>query len=315
MLSSFVSLASVLLAAGIILALVLSAATARALLRPPRMTERKAMRLLDRVSPAELGLPFEDMRFEIIDKRTGKPLALNAWWIPNERGLDRCLILLHGYADAKVGAVAWAPLFHALGWSLLAIDLRAHGESGGRFCSVGYWERHDISAVIDELRSRQPALRHIGLFGVSLGAAVAAATAASREALACAILDSCLLSPRSAMIEGTRAFGLPGRLLPRLALFLAERFARADFASVAPLVTLPQVRCPLMLIHSTADVHVSPADAAALDAAAKSRQGPAPVIWRAQGALHLMAMADQPEEYLRQAGTFLDEAIGAAKSA
>ena len=38
---------------------------------------------------------------------------------------DRCVVLLHGYADAKVGAIAWAPMWHELGYHALAIDLRA----------------------------------------------------------------------------------------------------------------------------------------------------------------------------------------------
>src|SRR5436309_1814370 len=105
---------------------------ARTLLRPNRMTDAKALTLLRRLSPGDLGLDFEDVRFEVRDEQTGKPLRLAAWWIPAEELSHRTVLLLHGYADAKVGAIAWAPTLHGLHWNILALDLRAHGESAGR---------------------------------------------------------------------------------------------------------------------------------------------------------------------------------------
>src|SRR5439155_18620469 len=87
-----------------------------------------------------------------------------------------------GRGHAKVGAIAWAPTLHALGWNILAIDLRAHGESGGVHCTAGYWERHDVSQVINQLRAaHERETATLVIFGVSLGAAVAVATTAMRE--------------------------------------------------------------------------------------------------------------------------------------
>ena len=56
-------------------------------------------------------------------------------------------------------------------FNILAIDLRAHGESGGAHSSAGFWERHDVNQVIDQPKSARPAeTRQILLFGISLGA-------------------------------------------------------------------------------------------------------------------------------------------------
>src|SRR5206468_3740937 len=99
-------------------------------------------------------------------------------------------ILLHGFGDAKVGSIAWAPTLHSLNLNLLALDLRAHGESTGRFTTAGVRERHDISQVIDQLHRDHPSeTTQLILFGISLGAAVAAATAVLRDDISAVILE------------------------------------------------------------------------------------------------------------------------------
>src|SRR4051812_46591822 len=88
---------------------------ARALVRPPRMTDGKALYVLKRVTPGDLGMTFEDATFTVRDLRTGKPLKLAGWWMPYPHAQGRCVVLVHGYADGKIGAIAWAPLWHGLG--------------------------------------------------------------------------------------------------------------------------------------------------------------------------------------------------------
>src|SRR3954454_14240551 len=161
---------------------------ARMLLVPERMSDPRAAFVLKRVSPADLGVRYEPAKFTVRADPRGT-LDLAAWWIPCPRspqllgsgakgdpGGDRTVVLIHGYSDAKVGAIAWAPTWHALGYHVLAIDLRAHGESGGPFSTSGYFERHDLNQVLNQLRAQRPdETRHLVLFGVSLGAATALA--------------------------------------------------------------------------------------------------------------------------------------------
>src|SRR5687767_8944459 len=104
------SLLAVLLAVGALLCAAAVAVSARSLLRPPRMTDGKALYLLRRLSPEDVGLRYEQTSFMVRDATTGERLKLAAWWIPAasppaaDDG-DRCVVLLHGYADAKVGAI------------------------------------------------------------------------------------------------------------------------------------------------------------------------------------------------------------------
>src|SRR5258707_11879026 len=174
--ASFVTLIVLLIAFGLLSCAAAVFGMALSLLRPLRMTDGKATWVLQRISPGDLGLVFEDVHFIVRDERYGRRLRLAGWWIPAAQTSDRCVIFIHGYADAKVGAIAWAPVWHALGFNILALDLRAHGQSGGEQCTAGYFERHDVSQAIDQLRAERPLqTQRLVLFGISMGAAVAAA--------------------------------------------------------------------------------------------------------------------------------------------
>src|SRR5688572_21256580 len=78
---------------------------ALSLLHPPRMTDGKAMYVLRRMSPTDIGLTYERVTFEVRDEAnpgSDQKLKMAAWWIPHEHANGRCVVMLHGYADAKV---------------------------------------------------------------------------------------------------------------------------------------------------------------------------------------------------------------------
>jgi pimeloyl-ACP methyl ester carboxylesterase len=249
--------------------------------------------------------------------------------------------LIHGYSDAKVGAIAWAPTLHALGFNVLAIDLRAHGQSPGVFSTAGYRERHDVSQVINLFRAMRPVeTRTFVLFGISLGASVAIATAALRERDAddrptrprgggngdvgtlaaspgrpdvgsetsrlqrndidAVVMDSPFADYRLAVAAHGRMRGLPGGILRDRAIRLAEWIAHADFSAVRPQDTVRQVSCPVMVIHAGDDPFVPPEDAAAMAAAIASRRDPRDVLWSIPDAGHVLGLAAAGPDAYRQ---------------
>lgn len=314
MVGPFVSLMLLLVLAGAALAMGTAWLIANVMLRPPRMTDGKALYLLGRLVPSDLGLPFEPMDFRVRDERTGRSLRLAGWWIPASSPSDRCVVLIHGYADAKVGSIAWAPTLHRLGCNVLAIDLRAHGESEGRHCTGGFFERHDLSQVLDELSARKPRqTRQMVLFGLSLGAGVALATARLRDDLAGVILDSPYTCYEQATLTHARRMGSVVLLQP-LATRLAEQISGANFAQVAPLRLVEEVGCPILLIQSGRDAFVGTSGNTAMAVAVQNHR-PGGTVFLVEPAEHLMALSMDERAYRQAMETWFGSLSAASPGA
>ena len=308
----FLRLFAVMVAVGLSACLLLCIGMAIGILLPPRMRNARAILFLRRLSPADLDLPYRDLNFTVRDHRTVRPLRISGWWIDAPAPSDRTVILIHGYSDGKIGALAWAPLFRSLGFNILAVDQRAHGDSQGLFITAGFHERHDFSQVIDQLKSdHHDQTRKLVLFGVSLGAAAAAATAALRSDVSAVILDCPFKDFPSAVLSHAESLPVPGRLFQSMAVRIAELIARADFSQVRPVDFIANLACPIWIIQSTLDPFVPPEDQDAIAYAIASRPNNLPPahFWRAEGSFHVLALADHPAEYTRRLTDFLEEAL------
>ncbi|MBC7782661.1 MAG: alpha/beta fold hydrolase [Burkholderiales bacterium] len=306
---AYVSLIIVLLVVAAAAGAVVLGMMALHLLKPPRMTDGRAMYILKRLDPSDLGLRFEPVDFQVRDEADGGTIRIAAWWIAADVAAARTVLILHGYSDAKVGGIAWAPVWHSLGWNVLAIDLRAHGESGGKYSTGGFFERDDVEHVIDQLRLARPqATRDLAIFGVSLGATIAAAIATRRDDLLAVILESPYSDFRIAIAAHGRRLAMPLELAYGLAMRLAQRMSGARYDQVRPVELIGQIRCPVLMIHSGRDTFVSAAEIDALAAVLAGRKQPGlsrhVIIAEAE---HTLGLHVDPVAYREMIRSFISE--------
>jgi uncharacterized protein len=267
---------------------------AHGLTHPPRMTDGKAVYLLGRLSPADLGMEFQDVKFHISEVGSSKKIVLVAWWIPCDSSA-KTVVMLHGFADAKIGAIAWSEPWRELGYNILAVDLRAHGESDGKLCTAGQLESRDILQLLDQLRAQHPdRAQRIVLFGVSLGAAVAAIVASQREDICAVVLDSPFSSYRDAVMTHAGLLRQPAKLIAPAALSLVEKLTGARFDDIAPRRIVPRIKCPVLIIAGGKDLFFDPA---AFDPR---------LVKIFPDAGHLLAYTSAPSEYRRTLKEFLN---------
>jgi len=225
------------------------------ILQPHRITVDDYRRCTNIISPADLQLSFTDLT---VHARDG--VTLVGWFVPAESPAKGTIVYLHGVGDNRISGLPIAKSLHDHGYNVCLYDSRRHGESGGRFCTYGYLEKLDIAEVINELeRSYTPTLGRVGLFGVSMGAAVALQSAAIDPRIVAVVAEGCFTDLQTISLDHQRRIiKLRWEFLGNLVMKRAERIAGFDCSTVSPLKTLGRIRVPVLFVHGTRDSVINP---------------------------------------------------------
>ena len=261
------------------------------------------------------GAPYyvADYREERIRSRD-PAVELRAWWLPPRDGVDApSIIVVHGFGTCARDPVvlASAGMLHRLGYGVLLVDLRDHGDStieDGR-TAAGAEEYRDVLGAVDWLVAEGTEPGRIGVLGTSMGAA-SAIIAAERDARIAAVWAESSYSDVVGIIaDGLEDAGLP-RLLAPIAIVVAWIVAGDDIASPSMLGDMPDLRGRhLYIVHGSLDGLIAPSHADALADAAR-RAGVQTERWLVADAGHVDAMLVHPEEYERRLGGFFGAALG-----
>jgi fermentation-respiration switch protein FrsA (DUF1100 family) len=181
------------------------------------------------VTPRDYGLAYEDVTI-----MTSDGVDINGWFVPSENARAN-LIFFHGNAGNISHRMDSIGIFHGLGLSVLIIDYRGYGKSGGRVSISG--TALDAAASWRWLaETKNVPADEVVVFGRSLGGAVAVGL--MRDA-----------APRALILESTFSsladmIGVPF-LKPLVRLVTGDRWDSAGAAS--------SITTPALCIHSPDD--------------------------------------------------------------
>jgi alpha-beta hydrolase superfamily lysophospholipase len=114
---------------------------------------------------------------------------------------------MHGYTADRRQVKAHAEYYLARGYSVLMVDARAAGRSGGKRITFGYDERKDVASGIKFLREKGSTF--VGAHGISLGAAAICYLMPEKPALDFVVLESAYDTIEHAFVNRTRLVHLP----------------------------------------------------------------------------------------------------------
>lgn len=226
------------------------------------------------------------------------PIA--AWWA--DRGPDTpVVLLLHGIRADRASMLGRARLLLAHGYSVLLIDLQAHGETPGEAITLGRRESADVDVCLAWLRVQEPA-RKIGVIGTSLGGAsvLLRRNPAGFDAV---VLEA--VYPRvSRAIENRIRLRL-GAFAPLLTpLLLAQIPLRlhASPSDLEPIRHMGELQAPVLVVAGSKDEHTTLAESLELFEAAKGPKR----LWVVSGAKHQDFQRFDPPAYEENVVGFLD---------
>lgn len=240
------------------------------LLKPVRRKKDWYERLTSILEPRDAGLPQENLLVETFDG-----LKLQCWFVQQKQNARGTVLFLHGVGDCKIAGVPIARALYRKGFNVLLYDSREHGESEGYYCTYGFYEKHDVSAVISYLLSRKNGeIGKIGVFGTSMGGAVAIQAAALDPRISALVSEGSFTALRTIFVDyQKRIIKLPWHFLRNVALVQSQKMANFKARLVAPIEDIKRVHVPILISHGKDDSFIK-ADYAKLlyDAANEPKQ-------------------------------------------
>lgn len=180
-------------------------------------------------TPDQFGLSYESVTFGTTDGVT-----LSGWYVPAERARG-VMLFFHGNAGNISHRMLSMQIFNRLRFDIFIFDYRGYGKSEGRPNEIGTY-RDAEAAWYYLVRQRNIDPSKIVIFGRSLGAAIASYLAAKH-------------TPRALIVES--AFTSVPELAARFYPFMPVRWlTRFHYATKEH---LPNVTCPVLVVHSRED--------------------------------------------------------------
>ncbi len=223
------------------------------LLKPVRRKPKWYARFTTLLEPRDAGLPQEDIVIETFDE-----LKLKCWLVRQKRKARGTIIYLHGVGDCKIAGVDFARYLYSKGFNIFLYDSRQHGESEGYYCTYGFYEKHDVSSVITYLQSRKDfRTGKIGLFGTSMGGAVAIQAAAIDNRISAVVSEGSYTALRVVFVDyQKRIIKLPWHFLRNVALVQSQRLANFKARLVSPIEDIRRLNVPIFIVHGKNDTFI-----------------------------------------------------------
>ena len=256
------------------------------------------------------GIEFEDITFPSFDGT-----RLYGWWMSAGRPAPT-VVVLHGVKKNRTDVLRAALVLRRAGMNVLMFDGRAHGNSEGRFVTYGFYERRDVESAIEWLVEEKKIDRNrVGLAGESMGAAIALQVAAHNPWIRAVWADSPFASLRRVAEEFVRrATGLPYAVLNPVmwtTLRVANYRGSFDVRLVDPLALAAQIKCPVYLVHGTADQVIATAHSESIHAVLGGEKE----IWFVEGARHARSIRHARNDYSERLTRFFSERLNDEASA
>jgi len=228
-------------------------------------------------------------------------VKLRGWKVRPPSPNGDWVLLFHGVSDNRTGVLGHAEFLLRHRYSVVMMDSRAHGESGGSIATYGWKERYDTVAITNALYSTEN-VRHLYALGVSMGAAIALQSAAVEPHIEGVVAEDPFANLREVSYDyaGLHLTPILGETVFRPAtIFGLEGVAKEGAFNpddVSPEKAVAARYFAVLLICGTRD-HTIPCRHA--ERIYQAARGPKE-LWVVEGAEHASALGQAPAEYERR---------------
>ena len=174
----------------------------------------------------------------------------SCWFIP-QPNTDKIIIALHGYPADK-GDILPSLVFLHKDFNLLFFDFRYFGQSDGFYSTAGAREIYDLLVAVEFAKER--GFTKIGIWGFSMGGAVALMGASKTAEIKAVVSDSSYASLSLLAQEPYRNFAFLKYPLAFFTGLWPKIFLGISIDEVSPAKKVMGMKTPVLLIHSLSDM-------------------------------------------------------------
>ena len=171
-----------------------------------------------------------------------------------------CIIFFHGYhGQASIDGIDIHRITEKMQWNLLLVTHRAHGESGGKYSSIGIKEQYDCLTWAQWADKQFGKLASIYLMGLSLSAVVVLMSSTLKmPSTVCGIIEDSGFTSYSAMASYNARRMMP-KFIPACFIVMmlelgAKVFGGFSIYKVDACQALKSDALPVLFIHGSADL-------------------------------------------------------------
>jgi len=199
-----------------------------------------------------------DSTFQTVYLKTKDSLKLEAWYIPADSAKGTVL-LFHGHGGNKSGVITEAAAFRKMGYNILLTDFRAHGNSEGNTCTIGYDEAEDIKLAYDHISAKGE--KNMILWGISMGASTITKAVKDYQLDPQKIILEMPFGTLEDAVKGRlKIMGLPPQPIATLLTFWGGTEHGFWAFGIKPQEFVRNIKCPVLLQWGKNDPRVSRAE-------------------------------------------------------
>jgi uncharacterized protein len=247
----------------------------------------------------DIGAKPTDLPYESVSIAGAEKQVISGWQLRGKPGFG-VVLLLHGVRADRREMLERSKFLNRLGYSVLLIDLPAHGLSSGEQITYGLKEAEGVKSALNHIKNEFPSEK-IGVIGASLGAA-SFVLSKQGSMVSAVVLESMFPSIQDAVKDRLNLYlGPAGELLAPLLLWQLPLRINISPDQLRPIAEIPALHAPVLIMAGDLDKHTTLVETKSIFAAANEPKD----LLIFEGAAHVDLHNFAPKVYENKVGNFL----------
>lgn len=232
-----------------------------------------------------------DLTCETVEFSSESGSLIKGWFVKGQENKG-VIVFMHGVRGNRASMIDRMKFLHQDGFSVLAFDFQASGESIGKLITFGYLESRDATASLKFVKEKLPNEK-VGVVGISMGGA-AFLLQKEPQKIDALILEMVYPTMNQAVKNRLNLWLFSGaeNLSPLLTLQFPLRLG-VSVDELRPIDKIKNINCPTFFIVGENDQHTTLAESRQLFESANQPKN----LWIVPQAEHGDLLKIVPEEY------------------